>query len=176
MFLNNKNIIGTVLKYFGIAFIGLIGVWLYTSGVTGGMLENRYTGKNSSGVQKKDITSGRTEIILTQFESFYESPWFGIGVGNGKYKRMEAEDNITAASHNEVTRLIEEHGFLGIIILLILLLVPMEHFLNSSNYQRAFLISFYIFWFLTINHSAMRIAFPGFIYGLSLIRITRDEV
>jgi hypothetical protein len=41
---------------------------------------------------------------------------------------------------------------------------------------RAFLGSFLIFWFLTINHSAMRIAFPGFIYGLSVAVITFKEM
>jgi hypothetical protein len=40
---------------------------------------------------------------------------------------------------------------------------------------RAFLASFLIFWFLTINHSAMRIAFPGFIYGLSVAIIVFKE-
>lgn len=175
MFLYNKNLIILIVKYFMIAFVVLMGVWLYTSNITGGMLENRYTGKNAKGIQKEDISSGRTKIILNQFDSFYDSPWFGIGVGNGKYKRMEAQENLTAASHNEISRLIEEHGFLGVVILLILILVPMEHFLNSSNYQRAFLISFYTFWFLTINHSAMRVAFPGFVYGLSLIKMTKDE-
>jgi hypothetical protein len=175
MFLYNKNLIILIVKYFTISFVVLVGIWLYTSGVTGGMLENRYTGKNAKGVQKEDITSGRTEIISSQFDSFYDSPWFGIGVGNGKYKRMESGENITAASHNEMTRLIEEHGFLGIVILLILILVPIEHFMKSSNYQRAFLLSFYAFWFLTINHSAMRVAFPGFIYGLSLIKITQKD-
>ena len=175
MFLHNKNIIVSFFKYFAFGSIGLIAVWLYTSDITGGMLENRYTGKNSNGVKKEDITSGRIEIVLTQFESFYESPWFGIGVGNGKYKRQESDLGVTAASHNEMTRLIEEHGFLGVISLLILFLVPLENFINASSYQRAFLIAFFILWFLTINHSAMRIAFPGFIYGLCLIRITRDQ-
>jgi len=175
VFLNNKNIIITVAKYFGISFVGLIAIWLYTSGVTGGMLDNRYTGKSSSGVQKEDVTSGRIDIILNQFESFAESPWFGIGVGNGKYKRIESDEHITAASHNEITRLIEEHGLMGIIILLILLTVPLVNFISSNNYQRAFIISFYALWFLTIGHSGMRIAFPGFIYGLSLIKIVKDE-
>ncbi|MEI6864491.1 O-antigen ligase family protein [Flavicella sp.] len=175
MFLYNRNLIVLISKYFMIGFVLLISIWLYTSDITGGMLENRYTGKNSRGEQKEDITSGRTDIILSQLESFYSSPWFGIGVGNGKYKRMESNENITATSHNEITRLIEEHGFLGIVILFILFLVPMYHFLGSSNYQRAFLVSFYVLWFLTISHSAMRIAFPGFIYGLSLMKITRDD-
>ena len=175
MFLHNKRLISLILKYFGIAMFFVIGIWLYTSNITGGMLDNRYTGKSSSGVQKEDVTSGRIDIILNQFESFAESPWFGIGVGNGKYKRIESDEHITAASHNEITRLIEEHGLMGIIILLILLTVPLVNFISSNNYQRAFIISFYALWFLTIGHSAMRIAFPGFIYGLSLIKIVKDE-
>ena len=175
MFFYKTVLIKVIFKYILIGFVALAAIWLYTSGVTGGMLENRYMGKNSKGEQKEDITSGRIDIINTQFENFYESPWFGIGVGNGKYLRMESDEGVTAASHNEATRLIEEHGFLGVLILMILILVPTAHFINSSNYQRAFLIAFYTFWFLTINHSAMRIAFPGFIYGLSLIKITRDE-
>ena len=175
MFFHNVKIIKLILKYFIVGTVALIGVWLYTSNITGGMLDNRYTGKNSKGEQKEDITSGRLDIINTQFDNFYESPWFGIGVGNGKYERQLSGDGVTAASHNEVTRLVEEHGFLGVIILFILIFVPILHFFKSSNYQRAFLISFYVFWFLTINHSAMRIAFPGFMYGLSLINITRDE-
>ena len=175
MFLYKREMIKIIIKYFSIALIALMAIWLYTSNITGGMLDNRYGGKNSIGGEKEDLSSGRIDIILNQFESFYESPWFGIGVGNGKYKRIDSEENLTAASHNEITRLIEEHGAMGIIILFILLMVPLENILNSNNYQRAFLISFYALWFLTIGHSAMRIAFPGFIYGLSLIRINRDE-
>jgi O-antigen ligase len=152
-----------------------LGVWLYTSNITGGMIANRYAGENASGVMKKDVSAGRGEIINTQLEGFYESPIFGIGVGNGKFKRQESGDKITAASHNEVGRLIEEHGSLGIMALLILLIAPLHNMYFSNNYQRAFLVSFYIFWFLTINHSAMRIAFPAFVYGLSLIRIVPDE-
>ena len=96
-------------------------------------------------------------------------------MGNGKYKRQFENVGVTAASHNEITRLIEEHGLIGVIILLILIFVPLVHFYNSTNYQRAFLCSFFVFWFLTINHSAMRIVFPSFIYGLSLIQIKKDE-
>jgi hypothetical protein len=59
--------------------------------------------------------------------------------------------------------------------LFILLTVPLHNMYFSNNFQRAFLSAFYIFWFLTINHSAMRIAFPAFVYGLSLIRIVPDE-
>ncbi|WP_299060628.1 O-antigen ligase family protein [uncultured Polaribacter sp.] len=175
MFRYQQITIVKISKYVFISLVLFFGIWLYTSNITGGMLANRYAGKNASGVVKTDVTAGRGKIIDSQLENFNKSPIFGIGVGNGKYSRIESGKNITAASHNEVTRLIEEHGLLGIVALLILLLVPLENMFFSNNYQRAFLMSFYVFWFLTINHSAMRIAFPAFAYGLSLIKIIPDE-
>jgi len=175
MFLYQKVTLVKITKYIFISIFIFIGIWLYTSNITGGMLDNRYSGKNAVGVEKADVSSGRLDIINEQLESFYESPFLGIGVGNGKYKRIESGQRITAASHNEVGRLFEEHGLIGIIALLILLLLPLENLFFSNNYQRAFVASFFIFWFLTINHTAMRIAFPAFAYGLSLIKITEDE-
>jgi hypothetical protein len=174
IFLYHKGTFQNIIKYLLLLVVFSTSVWLYTSSITGGMLDNRYQGKDAAGRQK-DITTGRADVIITQLESFYEAPLFGIGVGNGKYKRESENSNITAASHNEVTRLIEEHGLIGIIILMILFLIPLEHFYYSTIYQRAFVSAFVIFWFLTINHTAMRIAFPSFIYGLSLIHIIGDE-
>jgi len=161
--------------YTSVSFALFIGVWLYTTNITGGLISNRYAGKNVKGVQKKDLSAGRGAIFEAQLESFYKSPFFGIGVGNGKYKRMETNLKTTAAAHNEISRLLEEQGILGFIALLILLFKPLVNIYFGTMYQRSFLISFYVFWFLTINHSAMRLAFPGFIYGLSLIKITNNH-
>jgi O-antigen ligase len=172
--LYKKISLASFITYGGIVVVFTIGIWLFTSNITGGMLDNRYTGKNASGVQKKDISSGRVAIFSEQVKSFTENP-LGIGVGNGKYKRKGAIGNVTAASHNEVGRLIEEHGIIGFIIILLLLFLPLANFWYGNNYQRAFISAFYLFWFLTINHSAMRIAFPGFIYGLSLLNIKDEE-
>lgn len=161
--------------YTSVSFALFIGVWLYTTNITGGLISNRYAGKNAKGVQKKDASAGRGAIFEAQLESFRESPFFGIGVGNGKYKRMETNVDITAAAHNEISRLFEEQGLLGIIALLILLFKPLVNIYFGTMYQRSFLISFYVFWFLTINHSAMRLAFPAFVYGLSLIKIKTEH-
>ena len=164
-----------LFQYMLVTAVFIFGIWLYTSNITGGMIYNRYTGRNASGIKKADATAGRSKIITTQLESFQNAPIFGIGVGNGKFQRELKGENITAASHNELTRLIEEHGLMGIGMLFLLLLVPAIHFFKSNNLQRSFIAAFFVFWFLTINHSAMRIAFPGFVYGLSLINFYNDE-
>lgn len=170
----HKGAVQNVFKYVFILGLFSVSIWAYTSNITGGMIDNRYQGKDALGRQK-DLGSGRGDLIVAQLESFYEAPLFGIGVGNGKFKRQAENANITAASHNEITRLIEEHGLIGVIILLLLLCIPADHFFNSSLYQKAFVSAFIAFWFLTINHSAMRIAFPSFIYGLGLINIISEE-
>jgi O-antigen ligase len=175
IFLYQKQTFQSVFKYLLISSFFIFGVWLYTSNVTGGMLENRYAGNNANGEKKKDALSGRGDILDNQLESFKESPIFGIGVGNGRFRRELSGDIIDITSHNELGRLLEEHGLIGLFLLLMLLFLPLPHFYEIDNFQRSLLISFYVFWFLTINHSAMRIAFPGFVYGLSLINITKDE-
>jgi O-antigen ligase len=172
--ISSEDKIKNILKYAGLISLFGIGLWVYTSEATGGMLMNRYTNKNASGIKKEDLSAGRLTIFESELEGLYENPFFGLGVGGGKYYRMETLD-LKVASHNEMSRLLGEHGFIGIIILLILIIIPTKHILNQPYLARAFLASFFIFWFLTINHSAMRIAFPGFIYGLSLMTILNDE-
>lgn len=165
-----------IFKYLGIMFLFLVTIWIYSTNVTGGMLENRYLGKNSIGVQKEDISSGRVDIFKEQFETFMENPIFGIGVGSGKYLRIEEYDgHITAASHNEVSRLLEEHGLIGVFSLILLIYAVTINFFRQDFHYKGFVIAFAALWFLTISHSAMRIAFPGFIYGLSLINFYEDE-
>lgn len=168
--LATKYKLKNIVKYVGL--IGLFGIalFLYTANLTGGKLTNRYANKNASGVVKEDFSTGRIDLFKSELTYFFNNPFFGIGVGGSKYYRME-EFGKEAASHNEVSRLLSEHGMLGLIALLLLIVTPMIHILQQSFLARAFLSAFFIFWFLTINHSAMRIAFPAFIYGLSLCSI-----
>lgn len=173
-FLYTKTSLKVLLKYVIIGGVFTAGVWMYTSDITGGMINNRYTGKNAKGKQKDDISSGRLSILQKQFESFVKIP-FGIGVGNGKYKRQQETTHVTAVSHNEIGRLLEEHGIIGFVLLLVLLFSPAGIFFNGTNYQRAYILAFYLFWLLTISHSAMRIAFPGFVYGLSLMNVVDEN-
>jgi O-antigen ligase len=173
--LARKDKLQQMFKYLGLISVFGIVLVVYTADVTGGMLINRYTNKNAAGIEKKDISTGRIDLFKSELDNFYEHPFFGIGVGGSKYDRLE-EEGIVAASHNEVSRLLSEHGMIGLLVLILLLFIPSRHILNQPYLARGFLSAFLIFWFLTINHSAMRIAFPAFIYGLSVMTITfKDE-
>ncbi|GGE10507.1 O-antigen ligase family protein [Psychroflexus salis] len=151
----------------GLLVLGAILVWSYTLVQTNNQLANRYTNKNARGIQKEDASAGRFDLIETEFNNFSENPIFGVGVGIGKYARLENEE--AAASHNELTRMLSEHGSFGLVGILVLLLIPAFRFLK--NPQNLFMISLLIFWGATINHSAMRIAAPGFMYGFAMLNI-----
>ena len=143
-------------------------VWFYAVNRTSGLIEKRYENKSALGVEKEDISTGRSELFLLEFQAFMENPIFGIGVGKNKEYRFEKTGKI-AASHNEISRILAEHGSIGALAFLILLLTPL--LLRMENKKNIYFYSFYILWLLTINHSAMRIAFPSFIYGLCLLDV-----
>ena len=161
------------IKLSVLAFLLVVGVvWMVSSLQTRGLLDKRYANQDAAGREKEDVTTGRVDLLAYEFGEFMENPFLGIGVGKVKEVRLD-ETGVEAASHNEMSRIVAEHGLLGIIAFLILLLTPLVFRLrNKSN---LFFYSFYLFWFLTINHSAMRIAAPAFIYALCLLNITYEK-
>lgn len=172
--ISEKDKVKNIIKSVGLIGMFGIGIWLYTLYITNGMIFNRYTNKSSAGTEKEDFTTGRLVLLESELNDFIEHPFFGVGVGGSKFERRE-ELGIDLASHNELSRLLGEHGLIGVFILFLLFFVPSKHILNQPYLARAFLSAFLIFWFLTISHSSMRIAFPAFIYGLSLCVITFKE-
>ena len=59
------------------------------------------------------------------------------------------------------------------VAILILIFVPIVFWVKFKN--NYYFLAFMAFWFLTINHSAMRIALPAFIYGLALLYIVDEK-
>src|SRR5690554_6305830 len=147
-------------------------VWTYSSLQTEGMIDKRYANQNASGVEKESLLTGRETLMAAELQMFLDNPLLGVGVGRNKEIRQE-ETGINLVSHSETTRLLAEHGMLGIFALLILIFMPLS--LYMSNKQNMFLLCFFVFWALTINHAAMRLAAPAFVYALSLLKVTFDE-
>lgn len=146
--------------------------YLLTSVRTSGLIDKRYANKDAAGRIKEDISTGRKELISSELAAFFENPITGIGVGKIKEYREEKE-SISAASHNELSRMLSEHGMSGLIALLILGIYPL--IFRVSNRRNFLFFSMLGFWFLTINHSSMRIAAPAFIYSLCLLNIVNEK-
>ncbi len=156
----------------GIIAFAMVLAWGYSSISTRGLIDKRYANQDAAGREKADITTGRIALLNSELEAFYNFPLTGIGVGKIKEYRLETTGR-ESATHNEVSRILSEHGLFGFFGLAILLFKPLlRRFKDRSN---MFLYSFVIFWFLTINHSSMRIVAPAFIYGLALLTIVSEK-
>ena len=146
--------------------------WIYSVNQTDGFINLRYTNKDHLGREKSDVTTGRGDLFLKELDGFISNPFLGIGSSRAKDQRIELEGQGTT-SHSETSRLLAEHGMLGVFILVILILKPFD--MRSRNRNNYFFYAFLCFWFVTINHSSMRIAAPSFIYSLALLRITHEK-
>ena len=156
----------------------LLSLFLITSVfiLTGFQTENnlfiRYT--NCDILHSKNFKpKGRFIQFESDIKNFIENPILGVGPGNGKEIRMK-NYNIDVATHSEITRLVSEHGILGLSALLILMYVPLQ--LYYKDMQNFYLLAFFIFWLFTINHSATRIIAPLFLYTLTLMQIDFKKV
>ncbi len=171
LFLYTKsNYSGRVKLNYIIVFIAvaMVAIWAYTSFQTGGLIDKRYANQDARGREKESKFTGREDVALNEINSFLNNPIFGVGVGKGAELRFEETGNETL-SHDEITRMLAEHGSLGIVGLLILFFTPLV--LYIENKFNMFLLCFVAFWFFTINHAAMRTAAPAFVYSLSLLNV-----
>ena len=153
-------------------FVALAGILVfnYTNELTGGFLKRRYTNESSVKGKKRDFTTGRLRILITELEAFGEYPVLGAGIGMGKYYRIK-QGKKALASHTEFSRLLAEHGLYGLLALVILLLSPLIYYLQTNNLSKPLVAAFTILCFLTMTHGAMRLAMPGFLYGLIFIHL-----
>jgi hypothetical protein len=146
----------------------MIVVWGYTSLQTGGLINKRYKNQDAAGRVKESKFTGRAEIAENEINIFLENPVFGVGVGKGVEVR-KLKTGMDVLSHDEITRMLAEHGTFGIFALLILIFTPLVLYLENSF--NMFMLCFVAFWFLTINHAAMRTAVPAFVYSLALLNV-----
>ena len=175
VYINSKNKGKYKLNYFfGLVIVSMALIWAYTSYQTNGLIEKRYANQDALGRVKQDQFSGRGELAEGEINMFLDNPFFGVGVAKGSELRSDKGGReFIVASHDELTRMLAEHGSLGILALLILIFTPI--ILYFDNKQNIYLFPLLIFWFLTINHAAMRTAAPAFVYSLALLKVKLNE-
>ncbi len=135
---------------------------------TDGLLAKRYTNRDHTGRFKKPKEGDRQKLALKEVELFIDNPLVGAGVVGGEEKRKSSFGK-NYHSHGEFTRMLGEHGSMGAAALLILLLTPAR--LLYTGRQHLLVATLFVFWFLTINHSGMRLVAPAFFYALMLLQI-----
>lgn len=125
--------------------------------VTAGRLQDRFS---DTGL------TGRDKIILADLDAFRERP--GLGVGPGQSKYYHALTFGLASAHTEYSRLLAEHGSLGLAAIGIMFFMTLQRGLSRRPAQaKAVALSMTAWALLTMFHSAMRLSAVGFIFGLA---------
>ena len=147
--------------FFGLAVVLLIISYISIENITKGNISLRYLGETSgtlSGEKIKtinSITTGRYEIFLADIALWSDYPIFGTGIGASTFLR---KGNLRGISpHSEFSRLLAEHGILGVLIIIVLLYAFLNAYRrNHNNIYSAILFVLFFIAIGTAMHSAMR--------------------
>ena len=120
--------------------------------------------------------SSRVEIMLTDIEIFLDNFILGVGPGMGKYLRIKYTYGKIVSAHSEFTRILAEHGIVGLIGIASLVFFTYKEYFKRISISRVFFICFILVASMTMLHSAMRLAMPGFLFGLAYISIPKTEL
>lgn len=158
-------------------------IFLITDQISGGMLSLRYRGE-TEGTLAGDremtlavLTTGRSEIVRTDFEMWYDHLVLGVGPGNSA--RMRPVYGYSAlAPHTEYSRLMAEHGILGLIFCAVIVLMPLVIACNPRYpvMSRATMAAFTLFSLSVMAHSATRLFGTTYLYGIGCALIVPRDV
>jgi O-antigen ligase len=133
---------------------------------TKGHISKRFTESN---------TSGRDTLMKKDLDVFLENPLLGVGPGASKANHQFGGHRL-AASHSEVTRLLAEHGCLGMAALLLLGLTAFLSYRRSrTNMERSVKMAFLSWCLIIMASNAMRYVAPSFIFGVCSAVFAFDE-
>jgi hypothetical protein len=147
--------------------------------VTGGKLLLRYKGETKgtlSGRKEKTlnvITSNRYDIFVDDLQLWKEHPVLGVGVAGSSLLRDNTRGYL---AHVELSRLISEHGILGVLYFIILLYSGYNVFRRRHIHDlNPVLLAFFTIAIFTTFHAATRTYISPLLIGLSMITILPDD-
>jgi hypothetical protein len=139
--------------------LGLVGNYVVAPRLeefTHGQIGERYSSLDSD---------GRTKIASLDLQIFADNPLLGVGPGAATELRIEGRH---IAAHTEYTRMLAEHGCLGALAIVLLVLLGLRTFRQARAIEARALVAALLAWsalFLGIN--GMRLAAVSFVAGLA---------
>lgn len=171
--INSKLIIGLLVL--------LPGIFYVANTVTNGQLLLRYSGETYGtlqGVKQKDLnqlTTGRWDIFLNDIKIWQDHFVFGVGVGQSAEIRPEYGEHEIIA-HVEVSRLLSEHGLMGLIISIIYISTPIVLFFKAKTpFEKGIMLLSFTIAIASSMHSAMRTFITPFFYGLGFVILVTPQ-
>ncbi len=156
----------------GVLFVVL---FQFVNTLTQGVLWYRFKGVKFDPVahrvtrpfELETASSGRTKIVETDIAMWLDYPILGVGVGMSN--ALRSEYGYRNISHLEQTRLLAEHGLLGLLVLFWLLFLMYKKGTKGPPVGRLISSTFMLLVFFTMLHSATRLAMTGFLFGLGMV-------
>lgn len=119
-----------------------------------------------------DVT-GRDEIAGADLEVWRQSPVTGVGVGRSKDLRQVGGGHSGSAAHTEFTRMIAEHGVLGIFAIGVLGLIALRNLSNREElWEQAWSLALMVWTAAAMTNAAMRVGAVSLSFGLASLRLT----
>lgn len=138
---------------------------------TQGAFEERFT----------NTETGRTDLASSDLDVFERSPVFGVGPGMTKYQRLGFETcalrndacRDEASSHTEFTRMMSEHGAIGILSMAILFSLAWSAVVRAGS-SRFLALSFIVWSIAQMFYANIRIVAVAFAFAVAFIRVADD--
>jgi hypothetical protein len=141
---------------------------------TGGMLGARFSDTS---------TTGRWELIKLDLKLWEKNFLVGVGPGGSASARFQTDRSAIATSsgaylksHTEYSRLLAEHGFLGLMALFLLGFMFLQAFLRAPTpYAKGLILAFMVWSLAEMTHAGMRLAAISYFYALPFANFEDQE-
>jgi O-antigen ligase len=154
----------------GVGIVGLSIMFSTVNDFSGNWLETRYEKSTST-----QSTAGRTDLLGEDFQIFLDHPLFGVGVGESQFRHVLWGENIAAATHTEQTRILAEHGLLGVAALGLIVSMFISGYRHSiTRWNRLLVVSSAAWALTTMLHAATRLGAVSLLFALSQLRVEPD--
>ncbi|HMS90486.1 MAG TPA: O-antigen ligase family protein [Acidimicrobiales bacterium] len=161
---------GARLRSVTMAVVGIVGLLVAYSSVndfSGNWLETRYGESSSS-------ATGRTNLAKEDLDVWADHPLLGVGTGQSpQYHSLGGRSGV--AAHTEYTRMLAEHGLLGLLAVGLLGSMFVSGIRRSvGQWNRLFVASMGVWALTTMLHAATRLAAVGLVFALTQLRVEPD--
>lgn len=136
-------------------------VWPRLEDLTSGAIGNRFSSFR---------TTGRDLLVRADLKTWMENPVLGAGPGMGGKNRELLYQS--AAAHTEYTRLLAEHGMLGLGALVLMIMIAARNLRRApTRLEKALAAGMLAYSILSMAVDGMRLSATSFAFGVSGVRL-----
>lgn len=141
-----------------VGLIGAVVIFPRLDQFTGGALQTRYSNQHEADI--------RAELVRKEYETFLQH--IVLGVGAGQSEAVEINRKVYS-SHTEYTRMLAEHGLLGLIAIGCMVAMVVQGFRRQKiPWGHAWTLAFAAWALADMSHAATRIAAPSLAFALAM--------